>query len=94
MVAGTCADASLDLALEPTSDDWADEFCLHLLDFLRPRVPDGTHLILDAVDTRWEHGAGEDLVLTGTLTDLTAWLAGRATVCPVAGQLPELNPWP
>ena len=85
---------TVDLALEPTSGDWSEEFCLHLLDFLRPRTPDGIHLILDAGDIRWENGTGEDLVLTGALTDLTAWFAGRSTIRPVAGDLPDLNPWP
>jgi maleylpyruvate isomerase len=33
---------TVDLALDPTSDDWSHEFCLHLLDFLRPRTPDNT----------------------------------------------------
>ncbi|MFI5712492.1 maleylpyruvate isomerase family mycothiol-dependent enzyme [Kribbella sp. NPDC051620] len=83
---------TVDLALQPTSDDWSDEFCLHLLDFLRPRTPAGVHLMLDAGDVRWENGSGEDLVLTGKLTDLTAWLAGRPH--PLTGDLPDLNPWP
>jgi maleylpyruvate isomerase len=83
---------SVDLALEPTSDDWSEEFCVHLLDFLRPRVPTRIHLILDSGDLRWENGAGEDLVLTGDLTDLTAWLAGRPH--SITGDLPDLNPWP
>ncbi|WP_328327964.1 maleylpyruvate isomerase family mycothiol-dependent enzyme [Kribbella sp. NBC_00382] len=83
---------TVDLALESTSDDWSEEFCLHLLDFLRPRTPDGVHLVLDSGDMRWENGTGEDLVLTGKLTDLTAWFAGRPH--SVVGDLPDLNPWP
>jgi maleylpyruvate isomerase len=85
---------TVDLALQPTSDDWSDEFCLHLLDFLRPRTPTGVHLILDAGDVRWENGTGEDRVLTGRLTDLTSWLAGRPLVRPITGDLPDLKPWP
>lgn len=85
---------TVDLALQPTSDDWSEEFCLHLLDFLRARTPDGIHLILDAGETRWENGIGEQRVLTGKLTDLTAWYAGRKPVGPVAGSTPELLPWP
>lgn len=85
---------TVDLALEPTTDGWSQAFCLHLLDFLRPRTPDGIHLILDAGDLRWENGTGENRVLTGALTDLTAWLAGRRLVHPITGELPELNPWP
>jgi maleylpyruvate isomerase len=85
---------TVDLALAPTSDDWSEEFCLHLLDFLRPRTPDGIHLILDAGHLRWENGAGEDLVLSGRLTDLTSWLAGRPLVRSIDGDRPELKPWP
>ncbi len=85
---------TVDLALEPTPDDWSEEFCLHLLDFLRPRTPDDLRLILDAGTTRWENGAGQDRVLTGALTDFTAWYAGRSPVRPIAGDLPELKPWP
>jgi maleylpyruvate isomerase len=85
---------TVDLALQPTSDDWSDEFCLHLLDFLRPRTPDGIHLILDAGDVRWENGTGEDRVLSGRLTDLTSRLAGRPLVRPITGDLPDLKPWP
>jgi maleylpyruvate isomerase len=84
----------VDLALQPTSDDWSEEFCLHLLDFLRPRTPDGIHLILDAGHIRWENGSGEDRLLTGTLPTLTSWLAGRALAHPITGNLPDLNPWP
>jgi maleylpyruvate isomerase len=84
----------VDLGLEPTSDDWSEEFCLHLLDFLRPRTPDGVHLVLDAGELRWENGTGEDRVLSGRLTDLTSWLAGRPPVRPITGDLPDLKPWP
>lgn len=83
-----------DLDLGPTSDDWSTAFCLHLLDFLRPRTPDGLRLVLQAGDTHWEHGSGEPRVLTGTFTDLTAWMAGRKPVGPIQGALPELKPWP
>lgn len=85
---------TVDLALEPASDEWSTEFCLHLLDFLRPRTPEGVRLILQAGETRWEHGEGEAVVLTGTLTDLTAWFAGRTPVSKITGSTPELLPWP
>ncbi|MEU4604295.1 maleylpyruvate isomerase family mycothiol-dependent enzyme [Kribbella sp. NPDC023972] len=86
---------TVDLALEPTADSWSREFCLHLLDFLRPRTPEGIHLILQADDgTTWENGTGDDVVVTGKLTDLTAWYAGRVTPGPVTGPTPELLPWP
>lgn len=85
---------TVDLDLGPTSDQWSAAFCLHLLDFLRPRTPDGVRLVLQAEETRWEHGTGEPRTLTGALTDLTAWMAGRTPAGPVRGDLPELKPWP
>ncbi|WP_344221660.1 maleylpyruvate isomerase family mycothiol-dependent enzyme [Kribbella sancticallisti] len=85
---------TVDLAMAPTSDEWSEEFCLHLLDFLRPRTPDGLHLILDTGENRWENGSGEPRVLSGRLTDLTAWMAGRQPREPLTGDLPELAPWP
>ncbi|MEU0094340.1 maleylpyruvate isomerase family mycothiol-dependent enzyme [Kribbella sp. NPDC006257] len=85
---------TIDLGLEPTSDDWSKEFCLHLLEFLRPRTPENLRLILRAPDAEWEAGAGEPRILTGALTDLTAWMAGREPQGPITGALPNLNPWP
>ncbi|MEI8410201.1 MULTISPECIES: maleylpyruvate isomerase family mycothiol-dependent enzyme [unclassified Kribbella] len=86
---------TVDLALEPTADEWPKEFCLHLLDFLRARAPEGTHLILRATDgTTWETGTGEEVVLTGTLPALTAWYAGRTPPTPITGPTPNLLPWP
>jgi maleylpyruvate isomerase len=85
---------TVDLGLEPTSDEWSKEFCLHLLEFLRPRTPEDLRLILQAPDLEWEAGVGEPRVLTGALTDLTAWLAGREPQRAVIGDLPELKPWP
>jgi maleylpyruvate isomerase len=83
---------TVDLALDPTSGDWSHEFCLHLLDFLRPRTPDDTRLVLQSGETTWENGTGEPRVLTGKLTDLTAWLAGRTPQGPIDGDLPQLKP--
>lgn len=86
---------TVDLGLKPTADGWPQEFCLHLLDFLRPRTPEGVHLILQADDgPTWENGTGQDVVLTGKLTDLTAWYAGRTPPGPITGPRPELLPWP
>ncbi|GAB2671964.1 maleylpyruvate isomerase family mycothiol-dependent enzyme [Kribbella swartbergensis] len=86
---------TVDLNLAPTADDWSPDFCLHLLDFLRPRTPEGIHLILRATDgTTWETGTGEPRVLTGNLTDLTAWYAGRTPPGPVTGPTPDLLSWP
>ncbi|GAA1588203.1 MULTISPECIES: maleylpyruvate isomerase family mycothiol-dependent enzyme [Kribbella] len=83
-----------DLDLGVTPADWSEDFCLHLLDFLRPRTPDNTHLILQSPTTTWDNGTGEGILLTGTFPDLTAWYAGRPTPGPVTGPLPDLLPWP
>ncbi|TDD49111.1 maleylpyruvate isomerase family mycothiol-dependent enzyme [Kribbella antibiotica] len=84
-----------DLGLGATPDEWPATFCAHLLDFLRPRTPKGVHLVLQPSDGPvWEDGTGEERVLTGTLTSLTAWYAGRPTTTPVEGPEPELLPYP
>ena len=83
-----------DLDLSYTTDDWSQDFCMHLLAFLRPRVPEGTRLVLQAPGVRWAHGEGDELVIEGKLTDLTAWMAGRQPRGPLTGDLPELQPWP
>jgi maleylpyruvate isomerase len=83
-----------DLDLGVTPANWSPEFCLHLLDFLRPRTPEGIHLILQSDSTTWQHGTGEPHILKGHLTDLTAWYAGRPTPNPLQGPTPDLLPWP
>ncbi|ADB34522.1 hypothetical protein Kfla_5512 [Kribbella flavida DSM 17836] len=83
-----------DLALAPTTDDWSEAFCLHLLEFLQPRVPEGVRLVLQTPDVHWAHGSGTDTVVAGRLTDVTAWMAGRRPRGPLTGDLPELAPWP
>ncbi|RZT19883.1 maleylpyruvate isomerase [Kribbella sp. VKM Ac-2569] len=82
----------LDLGITPTT--WSDDFCLHLLDFLRARTPDNTHLILKSPTHTWDNGTGTDITLEGTFTDLTAWYAGRPTPGPITGPTPDLLPWP
>ena len=83
----------LDLGITPAS--WSPAFCLHLLDFLRPRTPQAIHLVLHPDDApTWETGTGDPHVLTGTLTDLTAWYAGRTPAAPITGPTPDLLPWP
>ncbi|NUT51683.1 MAG: maleylpyruvate isomerase family mycothiol-dependent enzyme [Saccharothrix sp.] len=81
-----------DLELGPVT--WTPEFCDHVVDFLSPRVPEGVRLTLVAPERRWTVGEGRDVTLTGSLTDLTAWLAGREPDGPITGDRPELNPWP
>ncbi|MEU4764418.1 maleylpyruvate isomerase family mycothiol-dependent enzyme [Actinosynnema sp. NPDC023794] len=81
-----------DLDLGPVT--WSLEFCEHAVDFLSARVPDGIRLTLQAPERRWTIGEGEDFTLTGSLTDLTAWLAGREPAGTITGEAPELKPWP
>ncbi|WP_207931213.1 maleylpyruvate isomerase family mycothiol-dependent enzyme [Streptomyces sp. 8K308] len=89
-----------DALLGATPADWSRAFCGHTLDFLAPRVPADTRLVLVATDgpERREFGTGpQDVVVRGPLTDLTAWLAGRAPAAPPrpeTGELPQLDPWP
>ncbi|OMI36122.1 maleylpyruvate isomerase family mycothiol-dependent enzyme [Streptomyces sparsogenes] len=80
-------------------DDWSRDFCGHLWDFLAPRAPLATLLTLEATDgpERRAYGSGEPLTVRGRLTDLTAWLTGRAPTGPLdsgPAPLPELRPWP
>ncbi|MEU4194664.1 maleylpyruvate isomerase family mycothiol-dependent enzyme [Kribbella sp. NPDC026611] len=84
-----------DLDLGVTAASWSEDFCTHLLDFLRPRTPDNTHLILQSPTVTWENGTGEEIRLVGALTDLTAWYAGRQAPGPITGDpVPDLLPWP
>ncbi|TCC60476.1 maleylpyruvate isomerase family mycothiol-dependent enzyme [Kribbella pittospori] len=84
-----------DLNLGPTPATWPPAFCLHLLNFLRPRTPEGIHLTLQPTDApTWENGTGTPITLTGTLPALTAWYAGRTPPTPIHGTLPDLLPWP
>jgi maleylpyruvate isomerase len=86
---------TVDLNLGITPASWSPAFCLHLLDFLRPRTPETIHLVPHPDDgPTWETGTGEPHVLTGTLTDLTAWYAGRTPPGPITGPTPDLLPWP
>ncbi|MEU3337928.1 maleylpyruvate isomerase family mycothiol-dependent enzyme [Streptomyces sp. NPDC006668] len=82
-----------DLGVRPSC--WSLEFCLHLFDFLSPRVPDGTRLDLATPQGgTWQLGRGEPLRITGAVSDLAAWLAGRAAegpVVPETGTLPALR---
>jgi maleylpyruvate isomerase len=81
-----------DLDLGPVT--WSPEFCDHVVDFLSARVPDGVRLTLQAEDRQWVIGQGDDVRLTGSRTDLAAWLAGREPDGEIEGDKPELKPWP
>jgi len=84
--------SDLDLGVTPAT--WSTSFCEHLLDFLRPRTPEGIHLVLDSPDLTWDNGTGTTVRLTGALPDLTAWYAGRTPPGPITGEEPDLLPWP
>lgn len=88
-----------DLDLGPKQSGWSPAFCEHLFEFLGPRVPEGTTLVLRPRDaaavTLGEGGNAQEV--TGTLQDLAAWLAGRNPEGELAfagGRAPELGPWP
>jgi maleylpyruvate isomerase len=69
----------VDLGLGAGPSDWSRDFCLHLFDFLTPRVPEGARFELGTPEGEtWALGTGETVRITGALTDLAAWLAGRA----------------
>jgi maleylpyruvate isomerase len=93
-----------DLGTGCTQQEWTAAFCLHLVDFLAPRVPEGQVFVLrPAGGEQIRVGGGSDaVVLAGRLQDLAAWLAGRpvshgAVRAEREGRavpLPELGPWP
>lgn len=85
--------------------DWPRELCHHLLDHLAPRAPKDLHLVLTATDDAFARHYGADgapvITVSGPLTDLAAWLAGRTPHRPLdsrrpggAAPLPELLDWP
>lgn len=90
---------TVDALLGAGPGGWPPALCTHLLDFLAVRVPGGVALTLTAVDTGdvWTYGApgGTPLAVEGRLTDLAAWLAGRAQEGRLAGDPPPvLGGWP
>ncbi|MDT0456670.1 maleylpyruvate isomerase family mycothiol-dependent enzyme [Streptomyces sp. DSM 41527] len=85
--------------------DWPRELCHHLLDHLSPRVPEDPPLVLTSTDDTFSrrYGAADAPAVTvsGPLTDLAAWLAGRTPHHPLdcrrSGRTippPELLAWP
>ncbi|MER0478380.1 maleylpyruvate isomerase family mycothiol-dependent enzyme [Streptomyces sp. Edi2] len=85
--------------------DWPRELCHHLLDHLAPRVPEGLPLVLTATDETFSRRYGDagapSVTVSGTLTDLAAWLARRTPQQPLDCRRPgrtvpppELLDWP
>ncbi|MFD8544777.1 maleylpyruvate isomerase family mycothiol-dependent enzyme [Streptomyces sp. NPDC059649] len=94
-----------DALLGQGPQDWPHGLCHHLLSHLAPRAPKDLHLVLEATDEafRREYGAAgaPEVTVRGPLTDLAAWLAGRAPHRPLdcrrpggTAPLPELLDWP
>ncbi|MFF8788269.1 maleylpyruvate isomerase family mycothiol-dependent enzyme [Streptomyces sp. NPDC015125] len=67
--------------------DWPQELCRHLLDHLAPRAPKDLQLVLTATDDtltrRYGDAAAPAVTVSGPLTDLAAWLAGRTPHHPL-----------
>lgn len=77
--------------------DWPEAFCTYAVGYLTARVPEGVRLTLTATDGPWSwtRGSGAPVAVRGRLTDLAAWLAGRAPAAPLTGDpLPALGEWP
>ncbi|WP_432010626.1 maleylpyruvate isomerase family mycothiol-dependent enzyme [Streptomyces cucumeris] len=90
---------AVDLALGYRPRDWPLDFALHALEFLAPRAPAGTRLVLRATDHAFTEtlGTGSVVEVTGAVRDLAAWMAGRdpdAELRSIPGPLPEPGPWP
>lgn len=95
-----------DLGTGRGQETWNLPFCEHLFGFLAARVPEGQKFVLQplglppvAIGTGT---GGKATVVSGMLTDIAAWLAGRtpslgslrATAAADDVDLPALLPWP
>ena len=85
-------------------ETWSRQFCEHLFGFLAARVPEDQKLVLQPLGmppTTIGTG-GRSTVISGMVTDIAAWLAGRepslgslrAAGAADGVDLPELLPWP
>jgi len=85
-------------------ETWSKEFCYHLFDFLAARIPPDKRLVLQpvALPPLAVGAGGSTVVVSGMVTDIAAWLAGRqpsldslrATAAGDGTDLPDLLPWP
>ncbi|MFF2316893.1 maleylpyruvate isomerase family mycothiol-dependent enzyme [Arthrobacter sp. NPDC058097] len=85
-------------------ETWSRQFCEHLFTFLAARVPEDQKLVLQPLGLpRVTIGTGgRSTVVSGMVTDIAAWLAGRepslgslrASAAADDVDLPELLPWP
>ncbi|WP_311214286.1 MULTISPECIES: maleylpyruvate isomerase family mycothiol-dependent enzyme [unclassified Arthrobacter] len=93
-----------DLGLGFGPETWSRPFCEHLIGFLAVRVPDMYKFVLQptGLPQRTIGIGGTSIAITGMLTDIAAWLAGRepslgslrATAAADGVDLPDLLPWP
>ncbi len=85
-------------------ETWSRQFCEHLFDFLAARVAPGDKLVVQplALPPVTLGDGGRSTVISGMITDIAAWLAGRepslgslrASAAADGVDLPELLPWP
>lgn len=89
-----CQVHRIDYGLGVRPRDWPQDLCEHMLEYLARRVPDRRTLIMRTPDGQVRRlGSGPETVeLRGELTDLAAWLGGRAQDGPVT--LPDGSPAP
>jgi maleylpyruvate isomerase len=85
-------------------ETWSRPFCEHLFDFLAARVPAEDKLVLQPLGLPPVSigGGNRSIVVSGMITDIAAWLAGReptlgslrASAAADGVDLPALLPWP
>lgn len=85
-------------------ETWSRQFCEHLFTFLAARVPEDQKLVLQplGMPPATIGTGGRSTVISGMVTDIAAWLAGRepslgslrASAAADGVDLPELLPWP
>ena len=93
-----------DLGMGRGPETWNRTFCAHLFDFLAARVPENQRFVFQPLGLPpVTLGSGaKTTVISGMLTDIAAWLAGRtpslgslrASAAADGVDLPELLPWP
>lgn len=93
-----------DLNVGRGPETWSKEFCLYMIEFLSARIPADLRLkLLPLALPPMTVGDGQNAVsVSGMLTDITAWLAGRtptmgslrAEAAADSVALPTLLPWP
>lgn len=95
---------SSDLNTGRGPETWSRQFCEHLFSFLAARVPEDQRLVLQPLGLPpvTIGNGGRSTVVSGMVTDIAAWLAGRepslgslrASAAADSVDLPELLPWP